>query len=188
MQSYWKLVPVTDEKLKNAAECWNKVGQMTKEYDVQTLLHNDFLCAVHSTEDLGKLLEYTNPDYVGLALDTAEAVVAGNDPVQMYEKFHDRVKLMHFKDAHEVDAAEEYINKHADTHLLHGGGLKGVERWFWEMGTPEGLVDFPALMRSLKNHKTKGWIIVESDHSPHPPESAMCNSWYITNVLSKIYK
>jgi len=61
--------------------------------------------------------------------------------------------------------------------------LRKIERWFWEMGRPGGLVNFIGLMQEIRKQKYGGWIIVESDQSPSPAESAMLNHWYIDNIL-----
>jgi len=185
MPSYWQVAPVTEDKIKAAADCWNKVGKMTKEYGIKVLMHIDWLCAIHSEKDIDLILKYTDPETVGLAIDTAEFTLAGIDPKAVYEKHHDRVQLFHFKDVQVVDSLEEYKTENADM-ILNTGGQRKIERWFWEMGRPEGLVDFPALYKSIKAHNYSGWIIVESDQSPNPAESAMLNNWYIKNVLSKL--
>ena len=51
------------------------------------------------------------------------------------------------------------------------------------MGTPGGLVDFPALLASMTAHGYDGWVVVESDQSPHAEESVMLNGWYLKRVL-----
>ena len=51
---------------------------------------------------------------------------------------------------------EEFKNVDAEVHFMDGGGKRGIERWFREMGTPEGLVNFPALMKSIKDRGYKG--------------------------------
>ena len=186
MGSYWREAPVTMDKIKNAAECWNKVGKMTRDYGIDTAIHIDFLSALHTMDDIAKMMEFTDPELVGLAIDTAEMTIAGIDPVELYEEYHSRVKHFHFKDTHNVDAHGEYKEKNAEIHLLDGGGEQRVERWFWEMGTLEGLVDFPALMKSIKKHNYKGWIIAESDQALNPAECVMLNNWYIKNVLNRI--
>lgn len=183
MNSYWKEAPVTDEKIKNAGTCWNKVGKMTREFGIGTVMHIDWLCAIHSEEDLGKLIAATDPDLVGLTLDTAALTMVGLDPVTVYEKYADRVSMFHFKDVLVADKLEEYKTKYAEN-ILRGGGRRNIGRWYWEMG--EGIVDFPALMKSIKKHGYEGWIVIESDQSQNPAESAMINNWYIKNVLTKI--
>jgi inosose dehydratase len=185
MPSYPRVAPVTEQKIKTAAECWTKVGKMTREYGIQTAMHIDCISAIHSMEDIDKILQFTDPVYVGLVIDTAELTIAGNNPIQVYEKYYNRVKLFHFKDTHDVDSLGEYKESYANS-LLSAGGKREIGRWFWEMGSPGGLVDFPGLLKSIKGHNYDGWIIVESDQSPNPCESAMLNNWYVRNVLSKI--
>jgi inosose dehydratase len=186
MGSYWREAPVTEEKIKNAAECWNKVGKMTKDLGVMTAMHVDCLCALHSTADIDKILALTNPELVGLAMDTGELTVAGIDPVKLYDKHYSRVKHFHFKDARFADTLDEYKLKNAESQMLTAGGQRKIERWFYEIGRPGGLVDLPALMKSIKQHDYQGWIIAESEQCPNPPESCMLNSWYVQYVLSKI--
>lgn len=183
MNSYWKEAPVTDEKIKNAGTCWNNVGKMTREYGIKTVMHIDWLCAIHSEEDLGKLLAATDPELVGLTIDTAALTMVGLDPVVIYEKYADRVCMFHFKDVQVADTLDEYKTKFAEN-ILQGGGQRNIGRWYWEMG--EGIVDFPALMKSIIKHDYKGWIVIESDQSQNPAESALINNWYIKNVLQKI--
>ncbi len=186
MASWWREAPVTSDKIKAAADCWNAVGRMTQEYGIETTLHVDFLSAIHSLDDLDALMSFTDPAVVGLTIDTAELTVAGFDVVAVYEKYHSRVSHFHFKDTHDRDTLAEYKEPAAEVKLLAAGGQRAIPRWFWEMGTPEGLVDFPGLVRAMKSHGYSGWVIVESDRGPSAPESALLNSWYVQKVLAKI--
>jgi inosose dehydratase len=111
--------------------------------------------------------------------------IAGNDPVALFEVHAVRVLHFHFKDTHDRDTLGEYKEKGAESRLLGAGGERRVARWFWEMGTPGGLVDFPKLITSLRAHQFGGWIVVESDQCVDPAESALLNAYYIRNVLMK---
>ena len=70
---------------------------------------------------------------------------------------------MHFKDAITTDTLDEYKDVNAEIeywpmHLCAAGAKRGIERWYYEMGTPGGLVDFPALKRrSPHTATTAGW-------------------------------
>lgn len=187
MLSWWKVNPVTDEKIKAAAVCWNKVGKMAASYGLKILLHVDWLCAANSEKAIDMLMAETDPSLVGLCIDTAELVMVGIDPAALYEKYADRVGLFHFKDARVADTLEEYKKPFAED-ILKNGGERKIDRWFWEMGRTEqsGLVDFPALMKAIKAHSYEGWIVVESDQSPDPAASVLYNSWYVQNILKKI--
>ena len=185
--SYWTAGPLTDERIKAAADCWNKVGAMTRtEFNVTTALHIDCLSALRSAAEIDKLMELTDPRFVGLAIDTAELAIAGIDPVKVYENHHDRVVHFHFKDALATDELSEYKKPFAEYELLDEGGERKINRWFAEMGAEGGRVDFPALFKAMKAHNYRGWIIVEADHAANPAETALLNSWYAQAVLAKI--
>ena len=186
MASYWREAPITDDKIKVAADCWNKVGRMTQAEGIATTLHPDFLGALHSDRDIATMLRFTDPSLVGLTIDTAEFAIAGIDPVAFYNEHSDRVRHFHFKDAHDRDTLGEYKERAAEAFLLDGGGKRAIERWFWEMGTRGGLVDFPALVRAMTRHRYQGWVIVESDRGPSAVESAMLNSWYVQKVIAPL--
>ncbi len=185
--SYWKEAPsLIEKKITTVGDCWSKVGKATREVGIDTVLHPDFLCAIHDSGDIDKILQASDPTYVGLAIDTAELAIAGVDPGEVYERHADRVRHFHFKDACFTDTLAEYKIVNAEVQLLNGGGKREIERWFFEMGTHSGLVDFRGLMKSIKQHNYDGWIVVESDQSPHVEESCMLNGWYVRQVLSKV--
>jgi inosose dehydratase len=171
-------------RLKAAADCWNAVGTMTRELGLHTVLHIDALSALRTTAQLDQLLAMTDPASVNLAIDTAELTIAGHDVVSLYRTYHARVRHFHFKDALAVDTLDEYQLPNAERTLILAGGKRKIRRWFSEMGTPEGLVDFPALLRAMKEFGYPGWVIVESDKGPQPAASGMMlNGWYLQRVL-----
>ena len=96
-----------------------------------------------------------------------------------------RVSGFHFKDTREVDTTQAYMNR-PDAELM----APQTPRWFYEMGTEGGLVDFPRLMRALKEHEFAGWITVEHDKANiggDYAESTALSMWYAKRVLSEIY-
>ncbi len=175
--SFWKEGALNAERLHAAAACWNAVGAMAASLGLKVALHIDALSALRTTEELEQLLALCDADTVGLACDTAELTIAGHDVVALYRRFHQRVLHFHFKDALAVDTLGEYQLPNAERALIAAGGEREIQRWFGEMGT--GLVDFPALLAAMREHRYTGWIIVESDKGPEPIASAMrLNRWY----------
>jgi inosose dehydratase len=196
MGSYWMIEPITDEKIKNAADLWNRVGKMSlEEYGISVTCHHEFWCGIPSREELDKFYSWTDPEYVHLYIDTAQTTISERDPVKLYLKYHDRCLGFHFKDTHNIDNRNEYRTPPNPEMIA-----PYTHRWFWEMGTPEGLVDFPRLMQALKEYNYKGWISVEHDKAEvgglsggsvlrgDYAESTCVAKWYIDNVLSEIYK
>jgi inosose dehydratase len=177
--------PLDDEALDRLAACWDAVGRATAEHGVRTALHVDFLSALRR-DHVPRLLERTDPALVGLALDTGELTVGGIDPLSVIEAYADRIWHVRFKDALAVDDAEEYLQPHAHWTVRVRGGEREIPRWFAEPGADGGLVDFPAVTRALLDAGYDGWIVVESDQSPHPAASALLAGYLVQRELRPI--
>lgn len=188
---YWKEAPITAEKIGVLADCWNRVGAATKSAGVKTALHVDFLGGIRREDDIHKLLALTDPELVHVALDTAEFIIAGLDPVVFLKEHGARVAHVQFKDATTVDTFDDYARENAEMEywpmpIITAGAERGIDRWYYEMGTPGGLVDFPEVTAALRNIGYTGWIVVESDQSPHVEESVMLNGWYKKKLLAEL--
>ncbi len=179
--TYWTVEPVTDEKLHIMADLWNRVGKMSLSHGIKSTFHHEFWCGVRKAEEIEKFYEWTDPQYVYYYCDTAQHTIAGVDPVKLFMKYHSRCTGFHFKDTHDVDTTGQYrVPPDAESQSK-------TERWFWEMGTPDGLVDFPAMMKALRDYNWRGWVSVEHDKTQDYPDSTCLAKWYVDNVLTKIY-
>jgi len=190
---YWKEAPITDEKIRVLADCWNKVGAATKAAGIKTAVHFDFLGGIRSKNHIHTLLTMTDPELVHVALDTADFTIAGLDPVAFLKEHGARVAHVHFKDTTVVDGFDEYARENAEMEywpapIITAGVERGIDRWYYEMGTPDGLVDFPAIVSALSEIAYAGWIVAESDQSPHVEESVMLNGWYKKRLLAEMSK
>lgn len=190
MGPFCREAPVNDEKVRMVAELWSKIDAITRVAGVETSMHIDFLCGIRNHDQIEKLLQWSDKS-VGLTLDTAELTIAGIDPVKFYKKHHARINHVHFKDAIHTDTLDEYKDQNAEIDywpvpLILAGARQKVDRWYYEMGTPGGLVDFPALLAAMYEYDYNGWIIAESDQSPHVEESVLLNAWYKKRVLAAI--
>jgi inosose dehydratase len=184
LPSAWQIDGISDDQIAVAAQGWNAVGRAVAQAGVKVSMHVDALSAAADDRVLTALLDATDPELVGLTVDTAELTLAGLDPVATYERHHERVDHLQFKDTRYRDDAGERLRPHAEQDLMQAGGARDVERWFHECGTPGGLVDFPTLMDRMRQHRYDGWVVFESDQSPNPSRSAMLNGWYARHVLA----
>jgi inosose dehydratase len=174
--------PLDGDAFGRLAACWEAVGRATGEHGVRLALHVDFLSALRR-DHVPALLDRTDPEIVGLAVDTGELTAGGIDPVTVIERYGDRIRHVQFKDALAVDDAEEYLQPHAHWTVRVRGGAREVPRWFAEPGADGGLVDFPAVTRALLDANYSGWIVVESDQSPHPAASALLAGYLVQREL-----
>jgi inosose dehydratase len=112
------------------------------------------------------LLARTDPELVGLCLDTGHYAYGGGDPLVACRKVGERIWHVHFKDCHPTVAAtarEEGVDY-----------FEAVRRGlFCELG--QGEVDFQGILAELCERRFGGWIVVEQDVLPGmgtPLESA----------------
>ena len=178
--------PLDDAAIAVLAACWEQVGRATAEHGVRTALHFDFLSALRRDDSLERLLDRTDPELVGLALDTGELAAAGLDPVATIRRHADRLWHVQLKDALAVDDGEEYLQPHAHWTVRVRGGAREVPRWFAEPGIEGGLVDAAAVVRALVEAGYSGWVVVESDQSPHPAASALLAGYLVQRELHPI--
>ncbi|MFQ1002452.1 sugar phosphate isomerase/epimerase family protein [Modestobacter sp. SSW1-42] len=181
--SGWDVPADAEDVVGRLAACWDAVGRATARHGVRTALHVDFLSWLRRPGTLDDLLAATDAGLVGLTLDTGELTVAGIDPLAVLQRHAGRVWHVQFKDAFAVDEAQEYLQPHAEYSVRVQGGAREVPRWFGEPGTDGGLVDFPALTRALVAAGYAGWVVVESDQSPHPAQSALVAGYTVQREL-----
>ena len=167
----------TIEDLRNIAAALDQTGKrIAQELGMRFGPHPHLGSQIQSRQELDYIMEHTNPEYVGLVLDTGHFSMAGMDPIAMAKKYHKRVIEYHLKDVKKEDR----------------GGTKNVpaptrnqmnDPYFYPLG--EGGVDFPGLLAFLNNIKWRGHLTVELDASPWrpPKESARLTAGYIRNVL-----
>ena len=184
--SAWQTGELSGEQIRTLAALWNEVGRRIAEHDVRLALHVDFLSALRLGDGIDRLLAATDPTFVGLALDTAELAIAGIEPVEFFRRHADRIRHIQLKNARDTVDDAEALTPHAEQFVRTEGGARGIARWFFEPTDEGGLVDFESFARAVADSDYSGWIVVESDQSPHPAESAMVSGWYVQKVLRPI--
>ena len=184
--SAWQTGALSDEQIGVLADLWNTVGSAVAEDGIALGLHVDFLSALRLGDGIHRLLAATDPAKVGLAIDTAEYAIAGIDPVALYRRYADRVVHVQLRDARETVDDAEASTPHAEQFIRTEGGSRKILRWFFEPSDERALVDFEGFVGALAEHGYRGWIVVESDQSPHPAESTMVAGWYVQKVLQPL--
>lgn len=173
-----------DGNIARIADSWTSVAEAIAADGVRLALHYDFLSALRIDDGLDRLLEAVDPA-VGLALDTAEFAISGRDPVEVIRQHPTRIRHVHLKNAAVRDDLDEFLQPAAEYTVLRAGGERAVPRWFLELGA-DGLVDAAAVVRALVDVSYEGWVVVESDFTPHPATSVMLNGWELQHVLQPL--
>ncbi|MGC9962872.1 MAG: TIM barrel protein [Acidimicrobiales bacterium] len=122
----------------------------------EACLHNEVGTVMASQESIVWALDTTS---VALCLDTGHLVAAGGDPVEILDKWRDRVSHVHLKDARSPAPGHAYV--------------EAMDLWendvFCRLGAGEGRVD--EVLSSLRSGGFDGWIVVEQDVLPRGREA-----------------
>ena len=143
---------------------------------LRTVFHHHCATFVETSAEIDELMTRTDPELLGLCLDTGHCAFGGGNPVQTLDRWRDRIWHVHAKDCdpaiRQRAQAEEW-----DYATSVGRGV------FCELG--QGSVDFPAIVDRLKTSGYRGWIVVEQDVLPSmgtPAESAARNRAYLRSL------
>jgi inosose dehydratase len=159
----------------------NHIGRAVRaETGLRTVFHHHCAGYVETPDEIAQFLGRTDPEAVGLVFDTGHfAYGAGHcDVIQGMERFKDRIQYVHLKDCHPEIARQARADKWDYFEALRHGV-------FCELG--KGGVDFPAVLRWLKQNLYMGYLLVEQDVLPgmgSPKESARRNRAYLRSIES----
>lgn len=156
-----------------------RIGAEANSRGIRLAVDVDCLSALRPDDRFEAFMGASDPALVGLAVDTAEHAVSGRDPAAVIRTYAGRLAHVQLKNARDRDAEDIYLAPFAERALLQGGGGRRIERWFFELGTPGGIVDPVSILETLDAAGYSGWVVVESDQTPEPAESLLDNAWYL---------
>lgn len=121
---------------------------------LRVMFHHHVGSFIETPEEIGRMLEITEPIGIDLCLDTGHLRWAGGDILSFIQKHRHRIGHLHLKDIHETRLLEARKN-HLDFVSAVQSGM------FVPLG--EGTTDFHAVFSVLDEIGYDGWIVVEQD-------------------------
>jgi inosose dehydratase len=168
---------LTERQWDDAARGVEQIAAAVRdEAGLRTVFHHHCAGYVETPDEIDALMQRTDPALVGLCLDSGHATYGGGSPIELLSRHRARTWHVHFKDC-EPHIAERARRERLDYQDALRHGL------FCELG--RGSVDFPALLRDLRDADYDGWIVVEQDVLPamgSPMESATRNRGYLRGI------
>jgi len=161
---------VEEEHLKHLAVLLDEIGRRTADYDVKPAVHPHYQTMIQDRWEIDRIMMLTDPEYVYFAPDVSHIFISGGNIRDTLWDHRQRIRYFHFKDAlRTVRKGEDYPD------------------FIVELG--EGVIDFPSIMRLIRQIKYQGWITIDLNIARVTPLQSLkiCKS-YIENVLSKIYR
>jgi inosose dehydratase len=161
------------------AEGANSIARAVRDATgLRTVFHHHCGGYVETPAEIACFLELTDAQLVGLVFDTGHYVFGSGycDVVAGLDRFRDRIWYVHLKDCRQ-DVAQKSKAEGWDYFQSLGHGI------FCELG--QGCVDFPGVLRWLKDSRYEGYVLVEQDVLPGmgaPKESALRNREYLQSI------
>lgn len=145
---------------------------------LRTVFHHHCAGYVETPDEIARFLELTDPTMIGLVFDTGHFAFGSGHCEVVYglDRFKDRIWYIHLKDC-QPEIARKARAEHYDYFQSLSNGV------FCELG--KGCVDFPAVLRWLKENRYNGYMLVEQDVLPGmgaPKESARRNREYLSSI------
>ncbi|WP_138418088.1 myo-inosose-2 dehydratase [Aquibacillus sediminis] len=169
----------TDDEWERLCKGLNELGVIAEEYDLKLVYHHHMGTGVQTLEEVDRLMDNTDPNFVHLLYDTGHIYVSDQDYMTLLTKHLDRIKHVHFKDVRDsvMNQCVKEGNSFLDSFLAGMFTVPG-----------DGDLDFTEVYNTLIVSGYKGWIVVEAEQDPakaHPLEYALIAKNYIVNTLVK---
>jgi inosose dehydratase len=135
---------------------------------IDLVYHHHMGTIVQTHEEIDRLMEGTGPA-TKLLLDTGHAWFGKSDPVELAERYADRVRHFHAKNVRPA------IRRHVEEEGL--SFLEGVRRGVFTVpGDPEGAVEFEPVLKVLAERGYEGWLVIEAEQDPLKADPAKYQS------------
>lgn len=168
----------TPAQWEDAAKLIACITKSAAEIGVRSVFHHHAGTYVETPGEVARLLELTDPNLLGICLDTGHYLYGGGDPVEFARSQAKRIWHLHFKDirGNVLDQVRRDKLGFLDAIRL------GV---FCELG--EGNVDLAGVIRELNAAGFDGWGVFEQDVDPtipgtNPVASATRSREYLRRV------
>jgi inosose dehydratase len=134
----------------------DQVTDIAESFGLTASYHPHLSTIVESPSELERLMDLTR---IGFCPDTAHLAAAGGDPAAVIRRFPDRIRHVHLKD------------------------FRADPFQFLPLG--EGDLDFPDILRAVKESGYDSWLMVELDsYDGDPRAAAELSKKYLDKILA----
>jgi inosose dehydratase len=170
---------MNEQQWEAAAKLLRRIAEACCELGLSSVFHHHAGTLVETPKEVEQLCERTDPDLLGLCLDTGHYFFGGGDPVDAVRLYGARIRHLHLKDV-QLPVLEASRRERI-------GFLEAVKRGvFCELGA--GAIDLNRVVKDMTAGGYSGWAIVEQDvdtrnEEVKPFESALRSRRYLLNEI-----
>ena len=132
---------------------------------------------IETPEDIDRIFQATDPDYVNLCLDTGHIVYGGGDPIAMVKQYADRISYVHIK-AFDPDLVKQ---AHDEDWPFGEAVARGAS-----VTPPAGEPNMQQLVDALADMDKDLYVICEQDLYPADPAFPLPNAIATREYLASV--
>lgn len=149
---------MNDEEWECLCSGLNRLGKIAKEeYGITLTFHHHMGTVVQNPDEVKRMMDNTDPEYVSLLFDTGHFAYCGADPLEMVKTYADRIRHVHLK-----DIRSEIVQKVKEEDLSF---LEGVRMGAFTI-PGDGCIDFDPIFEVLEKTGYEGYMVVEAEQDP----------------------
>lgn len=147
----------TEEEWKTVSKGFNELGKIASDYGLAVGIHHHMGTGIQTREEIDRIMDMTDPNYVGLTFDTGHLVYADVDVNKFIDDYIDRIKYVHLKDVRFHIKEQVKPNKWSFLDSVRAGV-------FTVPG--DGDIDFTHVNTALKAKYKGNCILIEAEQDP----------------------
>ena len=149
---------MNDEEWDTFCTGMNKLGKIAKEeYGIALTFHHHMGTVVQSLEEVDRMMENADPEYVSLLFDTGNFTYCGEDPLEVVKKYVHRIKHVHLK-----DIRPEVVEQVKKENMSFLAGVRAGA--FTIPG--DGCINYDPIFKVLEDAGYEGYMVVEAEQDP----------------------
>lgn len=172
--------PLTEAEWQSLVDQLHLAGQYCKAKGMRLLYHFHAGTVIEQKPQIDELMQRTNPDLVYLLHDTGHAVYGGYDPLELLDRYIDRIPYLHLKDVR-MSVLTSVREQKLDFMQSVDSGMFTVPG--------DGDIDFAPIFAKLYENAFNSWVIVEAEQNPakaNPYQYAKSAKQYIENIVQQV--
>ena len=151
----------TDDRVLST-DAWNlyisnadRLGRIMKEdYGLKMVLHPHGDSHIETPDDIDRIFQATDPEYVGFCLDTGHIVYGDGDPMELCRKYPERISYVHIKAMDPAIVKQAHDEDWPFVKAVHAG---------CSVTPPAGLPDMRDLVEALADLDKELYVVCEQD-------------------------
>ena len=161
-----------------AAECINKIGEMTAKKGIRTCVTNEFWTLARGNY-IDNFFEKLNKEFVGYTASTAMLKIAGVDPLEKISQYFDNLGCVFLNDTSYVDTVDTYAST---TPEYPQTGEQ--QRLYRDLGL--GSIDFAAVYKMLRDKGFDGYVVLEPRYTTNVPRAVLRTRTFWTKLTKEV--